>query len=146
MRVLALDIGERRVGLALSDPDGRVALPFSVLDAECLRGDFREIAGIVQVEGVDLVLIGLPLSLDGTEGPQAALVREIGQRLARFLPVRVEYRDERFSSAEAARAARESGMSDREQRGTLDASAAAVFLQEYLDSTREEDRRDQTDQ
>jgi len=138
VRVLALDIGERRVGVAASDAEGRVALPLAVLDSSVLRGDMREIVSLARERRSELVVVGLPLTMDGTEGPQAQLVREAGERLARFLPIPIVYTDERLSSAQASRAAQEAGVSDRDQRGRLDDAAAAVFLQQWLDANRTE--------
>jgi putative Holliday junction resolvase len=138
MRVLALDIGERRVGVAVSDPSGSVATPVKVLDASRL-GDGAVLRRLAEDYEPELVLVGLPLSLDGTEGPQAARVRAEAARLAPHLGVPVEFADERLSSQQAARAMLEAGMSERERRGRVDAVAAALFLQAWLDARREED-------
>lgn len=138
MRVLALDIGERRVGVAASDASGRVATPVKVLEAKALS-DGVTLRRLVEDYEVDLVLVGLPLSLDGTEGPQARRVRAQAARLAPQLGVPVDFADERLSSTQAARAMQEAGMSERDRRGKLDAVAASLFLQAWLDSRREED-------
>lgn len=138
MRVLALDIGERRVGVAASDVAGRVATPVKVLKAKALS-DGVTLRRLVEDYEVDLVLVGLPLSLDGTEGPQARRVRAQAARLAPQLGVPVGFADERLSSTQAARAMQEAGMSERDRRGKLDAVAASLFLQAWLDSRREED-------
>ncbi|MDP2233789.1 MAG: Holliday junction resolvase RuvX [Actinomycetota bacterium] len=135
MRVLGLDIGERRVGVAVSDPDGRIASPLQVLDAQTLSNPASLLALIDEYD-VGLLVVGLPLSLDGTEGPQAARVKEQAQRLARTLPVGVVYYDERLSSAEARRSLSATGMSARVQRGKIDMVAAALILQSYLDAQR----------
>jgi putative Holliday junction resolvase len=138
VRVLALDIGERRVGVAASDASGRVATPVKILDARALS-DGVTLRRLVEDYEVDLVLVGLPLSLDGTEGPQARRVRAQAARLAPQLGVPVDFADERLSSTQAARAMQEAGMSERDRRGKLDAVAASLFLQAWLDSRREED-------
>ena len=135
MRVLALDIGDKRVGVAVSDPRGRVATPVKVLDASALR-DPRAVASLVEEYEAECVVIGLPLSLDGEEGPQAQRVRKIGARLAQGLRVEVQYADERMSSVQAKRALREGGLAERAQRGRVDMLAAAIFLQGYLDAHR----------
>jgi putative Holliday junction resolvase len=137
VRVLALDIGERRVGVAASDASGRVATPVKILDARALS-DGVTLRRLVEDYEVDLVLVGLPLSLDGTEGPQARRVRAQAARLAPQLGVPVDFADERLSSTQAARAMQEAGMSERDRRGKLDAVAASLFLQAWLDSRREE--------
>jgi len=136
MRVLGLDIGEKRIGVAVSDPSCTIASPLRVLDAAPVLGDGAPIVRLVDEYEVELVVIGLPCSLDGSEGPQAARVRAAGTRLASFLSVPVVYHDERLSSAEASRVMGAAGLSDREKRGSLDMVAAAVFLQSYLDANR----------
>ncbi|NTW29070.1 MAG: Holliday junction resolvase RuvX [Coriobacteriia bacterium] len=133
MRVLGLDIGEKRIGVAISDPSGRVAMPLVVLDAKAVLRDGGELVHLIADYEVESVLIGLPLSLDGSENRQAEEVRRAGRRLARFLPVPLVYFDERFSSAEARRAMSTAGLSDQEQRGRVDMVAASLFLQAYLD-------------
>lgn len=132
MRVLGLDIGERRIGVAVSDPQRRVASPLRVLDAAVLR-DPRKLADIVSEYEIDLIVIGLPLSLDGGEGPQAKRIRSVGTRIADEVGVAIEYIDERLTSAEASRAMGRAGLSEKEKRGRVDMVAAALFLQSYLD-------------
>ena len=139
MRVLGLDIGEKRIGVAVSDPTGTVATPLVVLDAKRALGDGRDLIRLAEEYEAELAVIGLPLSMDGTEGPQAAAVRAAGTRLARFLRLPVEYYDERLSSAEAKRSMTAAGVSDRDKRGSIDMVAAALFLQSYLDAHREGD-------
>lgn len=139
MRVLGLDIGEKRIGVAVSDPTGTVATPLVVLDAKRALGDGRDLVRLAEEYEAELAVIGLPLSMDGTEGPQAAAVRAAGTRLARFLRLPVEYYDERLSSAEAKRSMTAAGVSDRDKRGSIDMVAAALFLQSYLDAHREGD-------
>ena len=143
MRVIGLDIGERRIGVAISDPCGRVASPAAVLEASTLR-DARDLARLVGDYDAGLVVIGLPTSLDGTEGPQARRVRELGARLAQGLPVPVVFADERLSSVEARRVLSRAGLDERQQRGRVDMVAAAVFLQGYLDAraSKEEEEHD----
>lgn len=139
MRVLGLDIGEKRIGVAISDPSGTVATPLVVLDAKRVLGDGRDLVRIAEDYEAQLAVIGLPLSMDGSEGPQAAAVRAAGERLARFLRLPVAYYDERLSSAEARRSMSDAGVSDRDKRGSIDMVAAALFLQSYLDSHRKGD-------
>ena len=86
---------------------------------------------------VELIVVGLPLSLDGTEGPQAAEVRRMATRLAGFVSTPFEFFDERYSSAAAKRSMAEAGASDRVKRGSVDMVAASLFLQSYLDSHRD---------
>lgn len=134
--MLGLDIGEARVGVAVSDPDGRVATPLKVLPARSLAADPSPLLRLVSDYEAEAVVVGLPLSLDGTEGPQAARVRAFADRLASALPVPVEYWDERLSSAEARKAMTAAGVSDRDKRGSVDKVAASLLLQGWLDSRR----------
>ena len=134
MRVLALDIGEKRIGVSISDPSGTVATPVNVLDAPRTLGDGRGLVGLVEEYEPELIVVGLPLSLDGTEGPQAQRVRSAATRLAGFVHVPMEFFDERLSSTEASKSMASSGVSSRARRGSVDMVAATIFLQSYLDS------------
>jgi putative holliday junction resolvase len=134
MRVLGLDIGEKRVGVAVSDPSGTVATPLAVLEAPRVFADGHELVRLVEDYEVELIVVGLPLSLDGSEGPQAARVRTAASRLAGFLPVPIVFCDERLSSTEANRAMGAAGASERDRRGSVDMVAATIFLQGYLDA------------
>ncbi|MFQ6100519.1 MAG: Holliday junction resolvase RuvX [Anaerolineae bacterium] len=138
MRVLALDVGERRVGVAISDPTGTVAHPLQTLVRGSREEDFAAIAVIVAEHDVGLVVVGQPLSLDGTKGLQARRVTRYADALAACLPVRVVSWDERFTTVTADEILRQSRKKKRRRRaragGELDAIAAAVILQSYLDS------------
>lgn len=136
MRILGLDIGEKRIGVAVSDPSGSVATPLAVLDARQTLRDGRELAKLVSDYEVELLVAGLPLSLDGTEGPQATRARSAAERLAGLVSLPLEFADERLSSTAARRAMTEAGVSDRQKRGSVDMVAASIFLQSYLDARR----------
>jgi putative Holliday junction resolvase len=139
VRVLGLDIGEKRIGVAVSDPSGSVATPLVVLEAKLVLGDGRALIRIAEDYEAELLVIGLPRSMDGSEGPQAARVRAAGDRLAAFVQLPAAYYDERLSSAEARKTMTAAGVSDRDKRGSIDMVAAALFLQSYLDAHRESD-------
>jgi putative Holliday junction resolvase len=149
MRVLALDVGERRIGLAISDPDGRVAVPLDTLERRDEAADLRALADLVEREEIQVVVVGLPLSLDGSVGPQAARTQDFARRLAQVVARPLEMWDERLSTVAAERALAPSGLPDRRRRrggakerrrpprrrqGAQDALAAALVLQSYLDS------------
>jgi putative Holliday junction resolvase len=138
MRVLALDVGERRVGIAISDPTGALARPLQALVRSSREEDFAAVAAIVAEYDVELVVVGRPLSLDGTEGPQARRIAGYADGLADYLPMQVVLWDERFTTAEAEEILRQSRSEKKRRRartsGELDTIAAAVILQSYLDS------------
>lgn len=136
MRVLGLDIGSVRVGVAVSDPSGRIASPLTVLDARALAGDATPLVRLAEDYESECLVVGLPLTLSGDEGPQAAEVRTAAVRLAAAAGLPVEYADERLSSEEARRMMSASGMSEKEQRGSVDKVAAAIILQGWLDAQR----------
>lgn len=136
MRAVALDIGEKRIGVAISDPLGRVATPLAVIDARETMGDAASLKRLLaDYDDVATLVVGLPLSLDGAEGPQARHARVTGERIAEKVGLPVVFADERLSSTEAQRRMSEAGADTKKQRGSLDMVAAAVFLQAYLDAT-----------
>lgn len=135
MRVLGLDIGERRVGVAVSDPSGCIATPVKVMPAP-LSADRGALRRLAEDYEPDLLVVGLPLSLDGREGPQAARTRAEAERIARLLEVPLEFADERLSSVAAERAMSEAGLDSRARRGAVDMVAASLMLQTYLDARR----------
>ncbi len=136
MRVLGLDIGARRIGVAISDPLGRVATPLKVLDARSLASDLTPLRRLAVDYEVELLVAGLPLTLAGEEGPQAADVRAKADELACALRLPLELWDERLSTAEAMRSMSASGVSARDSKAAVDMVAAALILQGYLDSRR----------
>ena len=134
MRVLALDLGSKRVGVALSDLTGTVASPLTVIQrSKSKRHDHEQIAKLVRDEEVDLVVVGLPISLSGQEGPAAKAARAEAAALATLIDVPIETYDERLSTVTAQRALTEAGVRGRSGRQVIDKVAAAVFLQAYLD-------------
>lgn len=139
MRWLGIDHGERRVGLALSDEDGRIALPRDTWQ----RGDpealLERIAGLVREEGVSEIVVGLPLHLDGREGASARRARRFAEKLGERTGRKVVLWDERLTTAAAQRSLSEARVSVRDQRGVVDEVAAALLLQSYLDSRLEGD-------
>jgi len=142
VRYLCLDIGSVRVGVAVSDSEGAVAMPLTVLDAKALYGDPGPLLRLVEEYDVGSVVIGLPLSLNGAEGPQADEVRRRTDALGDVIPVPFTFWDERMSSAEAERVMIEAGADATERRRSVDKVAAAIILQGFLDagSPTDEDR------
>lgn len=134
-RVLALDFGTRRVGVAVSDPLGISAQPHSVLDGTD-PGLMAVIARLAAEVGAGRVVVGLPVSLDGSEGPAAATVRRFAGEVAEATGLPVELLDERFTTVSAERALVEAGLPGRRRRQVRDRVAAAILLQSYLDGAR----------
>jgi putative Holliday junction resolvase len=129
-------MGSTRIGVAVSDPHGRIASPLVVLDARDVQHAERELRDLVEDYEIEQLVIGLPLTLAGEEGPQALEVRRLAEPLSQTLGIPLAYYDERNSSAEAKRSMREAGLSERDQRGSLDKVAAAIVLQGWLDARR----------
>ncbi len=134
MRIMALDIGEKRIGVAVSDPGERVASPIAVLPAAEVLQKAPSFRRLLEDWEPELLVCGLPMTLAGEEGPQAQRIREQAQRIAQAAELPVEFSDERLSSREAKRSLREKGLSEREMRGKVDMIAACVFLQAWLDA------------
>jgi len=134
MRILALDLGERRVGVALSDPDGIMAQPLVQLEPRGRRELVAAVARLVVEHGAGRVVAGIPLLPDGTRGEQARRAEAVVKALREALKAPVVEWDERFSTQEAEQALREAGLKPRRRRERLDKAAAAVILQAYLDA------------
>lgn len=138
MRTLAIDLGTRRVGLALSDAGGRFATPLEVVQVTAPEQATERALQVVQSEGVERIVIGLPLNMDDSLGPAARLTIEWGRQLAARSGRPVLFLDERLSSFEAEQSliARKRGgekMTRKRKKQKLDAIAAAGFLQAFLD-------------
>lgn len=135
---MALDVGDRRIGVALSDPTGTIATPLLTIHRVAEKKDQEEIVGLVKEHAVDLIVVGLPKTLQDELGYQARRVMGFGDRLARVVEVPTVYWDERHSTVDAERIVRARGRrKSRASREGLDEVAAAVILQFYLDSHRE---------
>jgi len=133
-RVLGLDLGDVRIGVAISDPERRVALPFGTVHVGRPPGELLAIAALVAEHEVTLVVLGLPLSMSGERGPRARLAAGFAEALRVVLTVPVEFQDERLSTVEAERSLREAGIKGRDRRAVVDAAAAQVILQAWLDA------------
>jgi putative Holliday junction resolvase len=135
--VLGIDLGERRIGVAVSDVTGTLATPLAVIRRTGDRqADHRALAAVAAEENVGLVVVGLPLSLDGTLGPAAERVRSETGELAAALAVPVEMWDERLTTVSADRSLRALGRDGRARRQVVDKVAAAVLLQSWLEARR----------
>lgn len=133
-RVLGLDVGERRIGVAVSDELGIIASPVGVVERG--RREQAELRDLIARYGVARLVVGLPRGLSGREGPQAAETRAYADALAAELGLPLEYWDERLTTTIAERSLIESGASRSDRKAQVDAVAAAVMLQGYLDARR----------
>lgn len=133
---MGLDVGERRIGLAIADELGMIASPAGVVQRG--DGDLQRILDAARAQGAGVVVIGLPVGLSGREGPQAATVRAFAETLANASeePLEIVFWDERLTSAVAERALEAQGRKKNRRSGEIDAIAAAVILQGYLDAER----------
>ena len=136
MRYLALDVGERRIGVALSDETATLATGLDTLTRVGARKDANAIAALVRRHAPAAVIVGLPLNMDGTAGAQAEKVRAFVDGLKRRIEVPIVERDERLTTVDAHEILRKSGVAWRQRGALLDKVSAVVILQEYLDHQR----------
>ena len=136
MRVLALDVGEKRIGVALSDPTGLLATPLTTIERKGQDSDIDEALRLATEHEVSEIVVGLPLSMSGRRGPQAGRVDAFVRALAGRTDIPLKSVDERLSSVQAERMLRESGVEPSKNKARIDSAAAAIILQSYLDSMR----------
>lgn len=134
-RILALDFGERRIGVAVSS--GELASPLQVIHRKSRKKDVETIVSLVERERAELVVVGLPLDSRGEKGSQARKAISFARRLAASLKVPVVLWDERLTTVEAESLLRDAGKSSGRRRDIIDAAAAAVILQSYLNASEE---------
>lgn len=133
-RLLGLDIGERRIGVAISDEMGMIASPLMTIQTS--GNVVQEMRDLIAKYSIPRIIVGLPISLSGREGPQAKTVRAVADRLARELEIPIAYSDERMSSAVAEQALISQKTRRDKRKQHIDNMAAAVILQGYLDEQR----------
>jgi putative Holliday junction resolvase len=135
MRYLGIDVGRVRIGVAIADDVLRTARPLRAVERRGDAPDLAILSAVAEEFEVTQAVVGLPLNMDGSEGPSAAFARRFAEKLGAALGVPVALQDERLSSFEAETRLRDRGLSTREARGQVDAEAAAVILQEWLDGS-----------
>ena len=135
-RVLALDLGKRRIGLALSDELGITAQGLETLQRSNIREDLARLKQLASEKNVALILMGNPLHMSGREGRQAEYTREFAERLHTATGLPIEFRDERLTTVEAERVLRQSGISIEKRAKAVDRLSAVILLESYLDSRR----------
>ena len=136
MRALGLDVGERRIGVALSDPEGILAVALTVIEAKSDDDALRRVIALAGEHEVERIVIGLPLSLDGSLGPQAQKVQSFAESLRGYTELPVVTWDERYSTVDAERVLVEAGVKREKRKKHVDSVAAAFILQGYLDRER----------
>ncbi len=134
MRILALDHGTVRIGVAVSDELGMLAHPLDFLPAEPLETFLDRLKLLIREREVSLVVVGMPRNMDGSYGPSAQKVQAFVHLLKETIPMPIRTWDERLTSTQAHRLLAESGKRERDRRGRVDSSAAAVLLQSYLEA------------
>jgi putative Holliday junction resolvase len=130
--LLALDVGEKRIGVAISDATQTLARPLMTLRRASKREDFEAIAQLIAIHDVQRVIVGMPWTLRGEEGAQARRVRRYAEALSATIAAPIAFQDERLSSVEAERRLASGSRRRSRDKGELDAAAAAVILQDYL--------------
>jgi len=134
MRALGIDLGSKRIGIAVSDSEGRVATPIDTVHRSGdVASDHRAIGALAREWEVGVLVVGLPLSLDGTEGPAATAARGEAKRLAASLLLPTELYDERLTTVTAEQRLREQGLDGKARRRVVDQVAASILLQSWLD-------------
>lgn len=133
MRVMALDIGDARVGVAVSDPLAQVATPLKVVSLVDVLGKGKSFTDLLYDWEPELLVCGLPFSLSGEEGKQAKKIKECAFRIGSLYDLPIEFCDERLSSKEAKNSLAEMGVAQAHMKGKLDMIAASIFLQTWLD-------------
>lgn len=133
-RSFGLDVGTKTIGVAISDALGFTAQPVTTIRRSNLRADLTELRRLAEHHGVEHAVVGLPLNMDGSEGPSAADARRIGDAVARTLGIPVEYWDERLTTVAANRVMIEADVSRARRRAVVDQIAACLILQGWLDA------------
>lgn len=133
-RVMALDLGEKRIGIAISDPTRTIASPFSVLNRRSRADDYAHYARVAAEQQINLLVIGLPITLGGDEGQRAAWVRDYAADLGRRIDIPIVFWDESLTTVAATAALHAQGRRGRKARERVDAVAAALILQSFLDA------------
>ena len=136
MRILALDVGDRRIGVALSDPLGILASPLTTIERATLdsKATIDDILVVAEEHEVAEILVGIPYLMSGRIGAQARITLDFAQAVAERTDIPITRIDERLSSVQAERMLAQSGRASEQDRGRTDAAAAAVILQAYLDA------------
>ncbi len=134
MRYLAIDYGEKRTGLAICDADETIATPLTTIQTK--KEPLKKIADVVRAENVQAIVLGLPLNMDDSEGPQTKLVQKFAEQLRKHLDIPIHFQDERLSSFNAEQKLAPADLTRDKKKKRLDAVAAAVILEAFLETKR----------
>ena len=136
MRVLGVDLGEKRIGLAVSDPEASIAFPAGILPSTGRKADIAALCALIVEREIGAVVVGLPRHMDGRYGPEAAAAEKFAAALRKASGLAVETLDERWTSQEAERSLQAQGLNTRRSRAHVDEVAAAIILRTYLELNR----------
>lgn len=136
MRIIGLDVGMKTIGVAVSDPLRLTAQGVKTVRRKGLEADINAIESLVREYEADEIMIGLPLNMNGSSGSSVKMAKSFGQELEKKLPIRITYRDERYSTMAANRILLEGDISRKKRKAVIDKIAAAYVLQGYLDFLR----------
>lgn len=134
MRILGIDYGDARIGLAISDEMRILATALEPYKPQSMRKSIDYISDFAKNSDVDLIVVGLPLNMNGTEGPQANKVRAFAENLKKVSGIEVVMKDERLTTVYVERAFSETGIKKSKQKNFVDSASAQVILQNYIDS------------
>jgi putative Holliday junction resolvase len=132
-RILSLDVGDKRIGVAVSDPTGMLVTPLVTIQRKNMRTDVTRLAALVAEQEAELVVVGLPMNMDGTDGEQARKARSFAKQLSFTTKIPIEFQDERLSTFSAIENLTERGVKTGHNRELVDMEAAAIILQSFLD-------------
>lgn len=134
MRIMCLDVGKVRIGIAQSDPMQIIATPVEVLKrTQSINNDAKYVVNLAKTNEVGLIVVGLPLKLDGSAGESVAMAEEFAEKLLKFSDIPIEFQDERLSTMSAERILLEGNVRRDKRKGVVDKIAATIILQNYLD-------------
>ena len=133
MRIICLDVGTKRIGVAISDPLGITAQGIMTIHRKQLAADLQAIVNLINEYQAEELLIGLPLNMNGTAGPSVDMAKVLGEQIAKLIEIKITYRDERYSTKEATRTLLEGDVSRKKRKEVIDKLAAVLILQGYLD-------------
>ena len=136
MRMLGVDYGDARIGLSVCDELEILASPLCTVKSESMRKNIDKIASVAKEENVGLIVVGLPLNMDGSEGERASKSRSFGKVLEKVSGIRVEYFDERLTSVEAEEIMDRTGVKQSKRKNIVDRIAAQLILQSYMDANK----------